>query len=103
MIKLNQRIMLDERVMEEKEEGVHHELYKTIGPLWAHVAVKGGFHNNGPTHQPCLYSFAVRKSDRLMNCTLGRLHWGKHTLYITIVFTSPQYPQYLLGCAVLRG
>jgi|GEM_PF-5378438 len=102
MITLNQRIILDERVIEETEKGIHHEIYKTKGTVWAHVAFKGSCNNNDSAHQSCLYSFAVRKSDRLTGCTLGRLHWNNHILYITNVFTSEKYPQYLMGYAVSK-
>lgn len=97
MITLNQRIILDERITKEKEEGIYHEIYQTIGPVWAHIAFKRGHDNNGSPHQPCIYSFAVRKSDRLISCVLGRLHWGNQTLYITNILFSEKYPQYLIG------
>lgn len=100
MITLNQRIILDERIIEEKEEGIHHEIYQTIGPVWAYIAFKRNYDSNGSADQPCVYSFAVRKSDRLMACTLGRLHWGTHTLHITHVSPSEKYPQYLIGYCV---
>lgn len=104
MITLNQRIILDERVITEKEEGIHHEIYQTIGPVWAHIAFKRGHDSNGSSHQPCVYSFTVRKSDRLAACTLGRLHWKDKTLYITHICISEKHPQYLTGyCANLTS
>lgn len=100
MITLNQRIILDERIITEKEEGIHHEIYQTIGPVWAHIAFKRSLNIDGSADQSCVYSFAVRKSDRLRACTLGRLHWGDHTLYITHVYPSEKHPEYLTGYCV---
>jgi hypothetical protein len=97
---LNQRIVLDERITQEKEEGIHHEIYQTIGPVWAHITLKRSHNLDGSTDKPCVYSFAVRKSARLTGCNLGRLHWGEHTLYITHVSSSEKYPQYLVGCCL---
>ncbi len=102
MITLNQRIILDERITEEKEEGIHHEIYQTIGTVWAHIAFKRSYDSNGSAHKPCIYSFAVRKSDRLASCTLGRLHWGDKTLDITHVEPCEKHPQYLVGQCVMH-
>ena len=102
MIALNQRIILDERLTLEKEEGIHHEIYQTIGTVWAHIALKRNHDIFGHADKPCVYSFTVRKSNRLTACTLGRLHWGDQTLYITHVAPSERYPQYLMGQCVKR-
>lgn len=94
---LNQRIILDERITIEKEEGIHHENYQTLGTIWASITLKRSPDINGSAIQPCVYSFIVRKSDRLTSCTLGRLHWGNKTLYITHVSPCVKQPQYLVG------
>jgi hypothetical protein len=99
---LNKCIILDERLTQEKEGGIHHEIYQTIGTVWAHIALKRDSHVNGHANQPCVYSFVVRKSDRLTGCTLGRLHWGDKTLYVTNVAPSEKYPQYLIGQCIER-
>lgn len=92
MLLLNQRIILDERIIVEKEEGIHHENYQTMGSIWANITLKRGPDINGSASQSCVYSFIVRKSDRLTSCTLGRLHWGKQTLYIPTSLLAQNTP-----------
>jgi hypothetical protein len=103
MIILNQRVILDERITLEKEEGIHHEIYQTIGPVWAHISLKRSHEINDFTNKPCIYSFVMRKSNRLTSCVLGRLHWRKQVLYVTQVCTAEKYPQYLIGHCLFMG